>query len=319
MGKTNPFAVLELTPRLVRLLQNKPARLIKLAEAHRRWMLAEFHPDIYQGDPELPKRITEALASIKDADQRPVAIEEFLGPVEARQEVFVSRIRTARQELEAERGARKQDWRQAQERRRELEELLVRCQWSLSAWAAEAMRPRDDIELRSQSGAERISLTATLLLTATPAGRDVACFIVGPGRQVYRYVERPRWNVDGPFEVKPPTERPAPLKTVLGSYHGGRPRAQLPLRFAASPAGLAELAGAVEPFLEIGRPLAVLERDTDGLRLSVHDPLVKVKRGSFKVGNKKVGKNKKPVEILRWVAEKATPASPPKAHPARQQ
>ncbi len=95
----NPLVALEFTPALVRLLREHPTRLLRLAEAHTRWMLAAVHPDRGIGTGDRARSITTAMEALRDEARRTAAIEAFLSPDEAAQSVHAARIKTLTAEL----------------------------------------------------------------------------------------------------------------------------------------------------------------------------------------------------------------------------
>lgn len=81
--KRNPFNALCFTKDMVEQLrgvQGGPDALLKIAEAHRKYLLIRWHPDRAIGGTEKAADITEAFEEIRDMARREEYIEQFLTP-----------------------------------------------------------------------------------------------------------------------------------------------------------------------------------------------------------------------------------------------
>lgn len=79
----NPFEVLCFTKDLVKQFRGVlggPDALLKIAEAHRKYLLIRWHPDRAIGGTEKAAEITQAFEEIRDMTRREEYIEQFLAP-----------------------------------------------------------------------------------------------------------------------------------------------------------------------------------------------------------------------------------------------
>lgn len=287
MSEPNPFRVLEFTPALVRLFRDNPAHLLKVAEAHRKFILFQAHPDRVVGGEERSKQLNAALSALKNTDQRDQAIEEFLTAGDPDREFFAPALREVRRDL----GREQQALRTAREQHRreigQLEEAAVHYGRSITAWASASIRSLDFIQLIRPEGDETLHLQNALLITDAARPGHVNVLLCGRSRQIYRRLEV---KADSLSEILAAgvegLEDQRRQLSVLGSYLGRNATPFQPEAVPQDPKRLMRFALEVQPCIEIGKPVVLLERvrgegeRIPHLRYQVFGALREVRRGS---------------------------------------
>lgn len=300
--RPNQFAVLEFTPDLVRLLRDQPHWLMKVAEAHRRWLLAAVHPDRRGGRPKLAREITEALEAIKDPTLCQAAIEEFLGPHEARRIGLRSEVRRLEWTL---RDEREQSTRLTAEVT-DLTQRLGSATGVIEVWAATLPLSEDEILVKSEGGIQRLDLTGKALVTVGKLRKVFACLFVGQRRQVLRYAEWKRADFAkalerGPLAASPETTGHA---KILGSIAEEEEEWRFPR--VVAPEAFAEILRRVRPYLEFGaRVVSIRTSASDERELLFHplERLEEVISGRFVPAKRKV----------RWLRDDRADEDPQRA------
>lgn len=288
-GQLNPLAALELTPAIVRILAERPERLLKVAEAHCRWMLAGIHPDrMGHGNEERARMFTEALADLKNPEKRAAAIESFLKEKDARLEANVTELRAARDRMrlaENRAAALSEEVQQAKELSARIEEKL---KTSLSHWTRRAAL-NDNLTLYEENGSvKEVSLNGSLLLLNTVRSGFVHLMVIGENRTVVYSHEWPKERV-AHLELleKEHVQERLDLK-LYGSYLGERygPSSSIKLLRDRSPGevDLGVFGTVVSPVLRVGHQVAVSDGRLDGYTaLWIWGRLREVKRGVVKL------------------------------------
>lgn len=277
----NPLAVLELTPELVRLLRGNTAHLVKVAEAHARYMLFHTHPDRVAGGAERSQQINDALAAVRQPHERDAALRAFLEPRDPDRDLLAQELRETRKTLQREQEAATSGLRRREGEVDTLERRTLAYAERLAAWTNSALRPPDVMEVRNGDVRKIESLRHVLIVAEGREGK-LDGFLCGTGRKVYRRVQLPADPKPDFKEGIEAFEDPKQRVTVLGSYVGERNAVFGRLTVPREPKDVFELALAVAPFLEIGRPLVLLEQQRREQPVCVvYGALRELRRGSI--------------------------------------
>lgn len=300
MTKQNPLTVLEFTPSLVRLLQENPNRLLKVAESHKRWLLAAFHPDRDSGGLEKSQQISEAFITLQDSHALRAAADEFLRQKSDVRAPLINELRIVREDLSKERSNRLRESQEASERQKHLEERATSALINLEEWIMADLFPRDKMMLRENDNFKIVSLVGTMLVTGSPGAKYVLGFMVGEGRRIHQYVEWPRATAEK-ISKSPPIQReahkkPRPESVVFGSF-AGEHSSMASVYVEMTPAKVRAMAPNFRPYLEVGKPIIVLERREKGNWFAICDRLLEIKRGALTK-----------VELLQWLPEGSVPS-----------
>ncbi len=278
----NPFLILEFTPALVRIFQKTPGLLLKLAETHRRWLLSVYHPDRQEGNLEVAKRITAAFDVLKDANRREKAIEEFLSTTDSERNFIAMELQQSRRDLQEEQRKRREEKRKSNAQDDYLDDTLARNTTALASWIANATLPEDQMELRHGEKTEFVSLAGTVLVTAAPASPYAQGILVGPRRRVHRRDELSRGRIARYLKNNRKGSVTVRFESFLfGSFHGKTKIGNF--EFPNEKEKLIELTSYLQPYLEIGKPVAILEQRKSSRWISVTPPLQEIRRGSFRI------------------------------------
>lgn len=284
----NPFTMLEFTPRLVRLLREKPERLLQVAANHRKWLLAGVHPDRgILGDVEQAKQFTAALEELKNPEIRARAMEEFLASDENVREVHASEVRQLRSQLE----------RATEEQatlRRDIEGLRSQAvskervfQSTLMDWMKYSLVPPQQIVVRRGETESVVSLNGTMLVTTTVHTSYSHIVVVGENRRVCYVRETPSVTMGGytkqSHEFRP--ERNKRDLFLFGMYVGHQRGSGSHVDLTtATEVELAKLGLEMRPYIQIGRPVVVFDRRPDGVKyLWFQGVLREIKEGTISV------------------------------------
>lgn len=283
MAEPNPFRVLEFTPALVRLLQRHPAHLLKVAEAHRRYIGFSTHPDRVVGGDARASQINEAVQALKDPTKREQAMQEFLAVAfDGDRELFAPALRETRTALQLEQEARRIERQRGQSDLGRIEEFLRIYAGALIEWLAASAKQADYIEIRNAGRRELVLLRSVVLVVASERPGCLTLINCGPARRVYRRAEvadrQLKEDLRRGIEVVEDHRRE---RVILGSWQatGSRPRTGV-ASFPQKAEGLAEFAVSVRPYLEVGKPVVILELASRlGTRYEVTPPLREYIRG----------------------------------------
>lgn len=297
-GKINPLAALEFTPALVRLLAENPTRLVKIAESHRRWLLASIHPDrIGHGNEERARLFTEALADLKDDGRRAAAIESFLQEHEGKRSSGVSELRVLREQLErAEERATSCATDLARERTL-VAEFMDKTGVRLRQWIERATMHQNFVRLENRDTDEEVSLEGSLLILSSLRTGYANVVVVGNNRSVVYEEEWPKDRLAKLNLLEKPhaCERIVSLK-LFGSYLDERygPGSSIVLK---SPRGtddgadLRVLATAMTPKICMGNSIVFSDTRPDGYSiLWIKGRLREVKPGTVTILQERRGR-----------------------------
>lgn len=289
----NPFATLEFTPSLVRLLREKPQRLLQVASNHRKWLLGEVHPDLGSlGDVDRAQQYTAALEELKNHETRAHAIEEFLAPSESLGEVHASEVRILHAQLQRLTEERAAFDRKVGGLRDQLGETQEQFQSALIGWMEYSLISPEQIVVRRGESESAVSLNGSMLVTTNVRASYSHIFVIGENRRVLYTRETLSMTVEGytkqSREFKPNEKNTRQLflfGTYLGHERGLDSLVNLP---RATKFQLAKLAFEVRPYIQIGKPVVVLDRRPNGTKyLWIYGTLREVKEGRIEPSEKK--------------------------------